>query len=169
MARLSVVTASPRLRRSWRRRRRSHGRRFVRLRGGGLRCSGRELPQNLLLVPPQLGDLVPNLLLTGRELRCEQIDTLPYCCQTERKLLQLGRTGAGWCRCLGGRRYKRSGMRGQPAKLRGRSSNHRSRGIAVCLPSQSAANTYAENNENTRSFAQDAPTERWSYPARIAK
>jgi len=61
----------------------------VRLRGGGLRCSGRELPQNLLLVRPQLGDLVPNLLLTGRELRCEQIDTLPYCCQTERKLLQL--------------------------------------------------------------------------------
>ena len=46
--------------------------------------------QNLLLVRLQLGDIASHLPLTGRELGCEQVDTLAYRCQTERKLFQIG-------------------------------------------------------------------------------
>jgi hypothetical protein len=37
----------------------------------------------------QLGDIA-TLLLTGRELACEQVNTLAHRCETERKLLQFG-------------------------------------------------------------------------------
>ena len=46
--------------------------------------------QNFLLVRLQLGDIAPHLLLTGRELGCELVDTLAYRCQTERKLSHIG-------------------------------------------------------------------------------
>ena len=46
--------------------------------------------QNFLLIRLQLGDIAPHLLLTGRELGCEQVNTLSYRCETERKLLHIG-------------------------------------------------------------------------------
>src|SRR5262249_34544765 len=58
-------------------RRRSHGRRFVRGGSGWLRCSGRELAYDFLLVRLQLRDIAFHLLLTGRELGCEHVHTLP--------------------------------------------------------------------------------------------
>jgi hypothetical protein len=46
--------------------------------------------QNRLLVRLQLGNIAAHLALTGRELGCEQVNTLAYRCHTERKLLQIG-------------------------------------------------------------------------------
>ena len=49
-----------------------------------------ELVQNFLPVRLQLGDIAPRLLLTGRDLADEQVNTLAHCCKTQRKLLQIG-------------------------------------------------------------------------------
>ena len=46
--------------------------------------------QNFLLVCLQLGDIAIHLLLTGRELGCELVNTLAYRCETESKLFQIG-------------------------------------------------------------------------------
>jgi len=46
--------------------------------------------QNLLLVRMQLGNIAAHLAPTGRELGREQVNTLAYCCHTDRKLLQVG-------------------------------------------------------------------------------
>jgi hypothetical protein len=45
--------------------------------------------QNLLLVRLQLGNIAPHLPPTGRELGCEQLNTLAYRCQIECKLLHI--------------------------------------------------------------------------------
>jgi hypothetical protein len=49
-----------------------------------------ELLQNFLPVGLQFGDIAPHPLLTGRELACEQVNTLAHRCETERKVLQIG-------------------------------------------------------------------------------
>ena len=57
---------------------------------GWPRRSRCELVQNVLPVRLQFGDIAPRLLLTGRDLAAEQINTLAHRCETQRKLLQIG-------------------------------------------------------------------------------
>jgi hypothetical protein len=46
--------------------------------------------QNFLPVRLQFGDIAPRLLLTGRDLAGEQVNTLAHRCETECKPLHIG-------------------------------------------------------------------------------
>ncbi len=82
------------------------------------RRSRRELVENFLLVRLQFCDIGTHLLLSGRELGRELVNPLAYRCETKRKLLHVGWSGAGRHDRIRRAWRNRCGLRCQPAKLR---------------------------------------------------